>query len=539
MKTQPRPITSLLAALFGVALSSHVNAQTNAFTYQGNLTDGGSPANGLYDLRFELSSSPSNSLLIGVITNTATDISNGLFTVTLDFGPGAFDGGDRWLEIGAVTNGPAPAGFSTLTPRQQITSTPYALKAAEATSVDMGTISDPTFLGATDTQPLELSVNNESGFRLQYPTLGSAPNIIGGYSGNDVGAQTEGAVIAGGGASGSANSVGVGSDWSAIGGGWDNRVADKSFYATIAGGRQNDIGMDSDWSTIGGGVGNSIASNSFYATIAGGRLNDVGANSDHTALGGGRGNTVVDSTLYATIAGGQDNVLGTGADHSAIGGGVGNTIASNANASVIGGGETNTVGINGYGNVIGGGERNTIADDAVYATIAGGTSNDMGENASGSVIGGGYRFFTGTGTAGAELPAGATSWTTLSDRNQKKDVRPADCSSILERLVRIPVSHWRYTWEASDSASHLGPMAQDFKAAFYPGRDDTRLSTLEVDGVALAAIQGLNEKVDGRMQSAEVNIRELRGENAELRQTVDELKQLVQAMNHKLNGGAK
>ena len=66
-------------------------------------------------------------------------------------------------------------------------------------------------------------------------------------------------------------------------------------------------------------------------------------------------------------------------------------------------------------------------------------------------------------------------------------------------------------------------MAQDFKHAFYPGRDDKGISTLEFDGVELAAIQGLNEKV-------EVSIRKLEAENAELKQSVDELKAMVKQL---------
>jgi len=113
-------------------------AQPTAFTYQGQLTDNGVPATGLFDLRFELSSSPSNSLVLGVTTNMATEVNDGLFTVMLDFGPGVFDGNERWLEIGARTNG--GGAFSTLAPRQQIASTPYAIKATEAAGVSLGAI---------------------------------------------------------------------------------------------------------------------------------------------------------------------------------------------------------------------------------------------------------------------------------------------------------------------------------------------------------------------------------------------------------------
>jgi hypothetical protein len=85
---------------------------------------------------------------------------------------------------------------------------------------------------------------------------------------------------------------------------------------------------------------------------------------------------------------------------------------------------------------------------------------------------------------------------TISDRAAKKDVAPVDAAALLDKLAHVPVFQWHYQWEETAATRHLGPMAQDFKAAFYPGRDDKSITTLEFDGVALAAIQGLNQKVE-------------------------------------------
>ena len=120
-----------------------------AFTYQGQLRDGGAAANGLYDLQFSLYDGPTGGgSLSGPITQTGTSLSNGTFTVFLDFGSGMFDGSARWLEIGVRPNGSA-GGFTTLTPRQPVTATPYALyspSAGTAASVPAagltGTLSD-------------------------------------------------------------------------------------------------------------------------------------------------------------------------------------------------------------------------------------------------------------------------------------------------------------------------------------------------------------------------------------------------------------
>ena len=104
-----------------------------AVTYQGRLTDGANSANGVFDLRFTIYDAAGGGSVVGVLTNAATPVTNGLFTVTLDFGSGVFDGNARWLEIAVRTNG-AP-GFATLTPRQPLTPTPYAILAGTASGL--------------------------------------------------------------------------------------------------------------------------------------------------------------------------------------------------------------------------------------------------------------------------------------------------------------------------------------------------------------------------------------------------------------------
>jgi hypothetical protein len=83
----------------------------------------------------------------------------------------------------------------------------------------------------------------------------------------------------------------------------------------------------------------------------------------------------------------------------------------------------------------------------------------------------------------------------MSDRNQKENFAPVNAQNILARVAALPLATWNY--KSQDAAiRHLGPMAQDFKAAFVVGESDTGISTVDADGVALAAIQGLNQKVE-------------------------------------------
>ncbi|MBI5385935.1 MAG: hypothetical protein HZA90_14750 [Verrucomicrobia bacterium] len=118
-----------LAVLFSLELPAAPLG--TAFTYQGNLTDGGAPASGSYELTFQLfndslTGSPASNLL----TNRV-QVSGGLFTAVLDFGSAPFEGAAVWLEIGVRTNGSAGA-FSLLAPRQPLTPAPQALYATKA-----------------------------------------------------------------------------------------------------------------------------------------------------------------------------------------------------------------------------------------------------------------------------------------------------------------------------------------------------------------------------------------------------------------------
>ncbi len=146
MKTKIHSVLRTSHFALGLALLSTLNpqlstvcAQGTAFTYQGRLNDGANPANGSYDLRFYLRDAlapPGNPVGATNTFNGVTPVvaSNGLFTVSLDFGPGIFTGPARWLEIGVRTNGSAGA-YTTLSPRQPLTPTPYAIYAANAAQI--------------------------------------------------------------------------------------------------------------------------------------------------------------------------------------------------------------------------------------------------------------------------------------------------------------------------------------------------------------------------------------------------------------------
>jgi len=112
-------------------------AQTTEFTYQGKLLDSAMPANANYDFEFRLFGTGAGGAAIATQTRSGVSVSNGIFTVQLDFG-GQFDGTSRWLEI-AVKPAGSPNPLTVLIPRQAITSTPHSIRALSAARADLTT----------------------------------------------------------------------------------------------------------------------------------------------------------------------------------------------------------------------------------------------------------------------------------------------------------------------------------------------------------------------------------------------------------------
>ncbi|MFT3790629.1 MAG: tail fiber domain-containing protein [Rudaea sp.] len=109
----------------------------------------------------------------------------------------------------------------------------------------------------------------------------------------------------------------------------------------------------------------------------------------------------------------------------------------------------------------------------------------------------------------ADLASGSGSWTAMSDRNAKTAVVPVDARAVLDKVAAMPLNTWQYkTQEAKNR--HMGPMAQDFYAAFKLGESDKGIDTVDADGVALAAIQGLNAKLEEKVAAKDAEIAALR-----------------------------
>jgi len=420
------------------------------------------------------------------------------------------------------------------------------------------TLGKTSFLGTTDNAPLDLRVDNARALQL---VPGAIPSLIGGWAGNHPFDNAIGVVIAGGGApdDGWGNSAGnsVADNYGVVGGGIMNLAGSldgnpsNDAYATVAGGIKNTATATA--ANISGGFSN--ASTGAYAAVGGGRENTASADSATvgggfgnraeaayaTIGGGGRANFNDPATAnrvtdnYGTVAGGQNNQAGDAdmdqfdAFGATVGGGGGNTAGAQG-ATVGGGGGNQATAL--YATVAGGVFNSATAD---HATVPGGSGNlasgagsfaagrlavashtgsfvwgdgsnfaaSQGQNTFSALATGGFYFYYDNAghfcrlnsTAGWQCPL-------PSDRDTKTNFATVDERDVLARLAAVPVEAWNYKGEDA-SVRHIGPMAQDFYAAFNVGEDDTHINPVDANGVALAAIQGLYRMM--REKDAEID----------------------------------
>ncbi|HEY3913050.1 MAG TPA: tail fiber domain-containing protein [Verrucomicrobiae bacterium] len=557
----------VLAALSAFNIAS---AQGTAFTYQGDLTVAGASASGTYDLAFTLyNTSTAGSAISGSVTNFNVAVSNGLFTATIDFGASPFTSTSScWLQIAVSADG---TNFTTLEPRQPLTSTPYAIVSQSAITAQ--------------------NLANVEAYNTVAP--GEYATIGGGYENEASG------------------------DLSTIGGGYGN-YADGE-YATIGGGEEN-ISTNSG-TIVGGGAYNSAGQE--YDVVAGGYYNT--ANGPYATVGGGYGNTAVGPDT--TAAGGYNNLASN--YNATVGGGEGNYATLN-NATVSGGfgnyatGDAATVCggafniASGYAATVGGGDGNTASGNYSFAaglnarapyagcfvwadsgsgSYSATVANQFDVRASGGIVlagdvslsggasyhhlqlsggnstgylyasypalgdgvhfgynyfydanGGGHIINTGGGTSrisadygeiilavGAANAAPSTvrvdattsgvsvygTFNNSSDRNAKQDFAPVSPSEILDKVAQLPVSEWSYKTDAS--TRHIGPMGQDFYSSFNIGTDEKHIAPIDEGGVALAAIKGLNQKLENEAKEKDARIETLEKKLNELEAAMKQL----------------
>lgn len=374
-------------ALGVLIIAESAFAQGTAFTYQGRLNSGGTPASGSYDLTFALfSDSNAVNQVSGTLTNTSVGVTNGLFTVNLDFGLGVITGQSLWLRIGVETNG--GGGFATLSPLQELTPAPYAIYSATANSATSAGLASSVVAGSVTGAGIASGsvVKSLNGLH-DAVTLAAGANVTITPSGNTLTIASSGG---GGGGGSNAWSLTGNAGTSPASGNFLGTTDNNPLELHVNGLRAlrlepDGSGVDAP-NVIGGSQFNSVSSGVFGAVIAGGGAANYFGNPDP--------NTVAE--IYGFIGGGFGNAIQPGSAGSVINGGVQNMILSSSQESTIGGGNVNTIEANAQNSTIGGGQINTIGANATYATVGGGYQNTLQTGAVGSTIGGGY----GNGSGG-------------------------------------------------------------------------------------------------------------------------------------------
>jgi hypothetical protein len=338
-----------------------------------------------------------------------------------------------------------------------------------------------------------------------------------------------------------------------------------SYYTTISGGHSN-TASGGWWNTIGGGDVNVITGTVNRGTVSGGGWNVITGTADAATVGGGLYNEASGNT--ATIAGGSNNTAV--AQYATVGGGYLNR-AEDYQSTVSGGADNSaryraTVS-GGFHNeasgpyaAVGGGSQHVASGDS--ATIPGGYDNEaagtyafaagrqakalhegsfiwadsnpfdfasLADNSFKVRATGGVRFVVGIDGSGNTtwscLLNDGSAWSCSSDRSLKENFELVDGLEVLVRLSQVPIQ----TWNAKGTdpgIRHMGPTAQDFYAAFGLGEDDKHISTVDADGVALAAIQGLYKV--SRDQATQ--IKDLKAENATQQAQIDSLEARLVAL---------
>src|SRR5262245_3599614 len=425
MKKLARHFTLIFVATILLAGTSVFGAVGTAFTYQGRLVENGVAGNGTYDFRFQLYPSAAGGSGLGnAVPKEDVRVTEGYFTVDLDFGPNVFSGDSRWLEV-AVRPGTNTGNYTVLSPRQGINPTPYSLFSA---SVPWSGITG-TPAGFADGVDNDTTYTAGTGLVLNGTVFSLAPDAISGsnIASNQVvkslnNLRDDVALLEGDGIrialTNAAIRIGVSNVWKTTGntgttsnhflGTLDSQALDLRVNNEralrlepsgggpniIAGGPDNVVTAGAFGAAIGGGSGNRVTDP--HGNVGGGLGNQAGNADDnffigrYTTVSGGRNNTAAGEE--STVGGGQSNIAGV--ELTTISGGGFNRAAGYASTIAGGGGYNNTLDrpvpnqilASGFWGAIGGGSDNIITNE--YGTVAGGSNHRSG--AQYSTVGGGF-----------------------------------------------------------------------------------------------------------------------------------------------------
>jgi hypothetical protein len=296
--------------------------QGTAFTYQGRLTESGNPADGLFDMRFKLFDTATvgtGTQQGSTITNPTVQVENGAFSVQLDFSPCAscFNGAARFLEISLRPAG-SPDAFAVLSPRQPITSTPYALRSAIA-----DTATNATQLGGqTASGFIQNTTSQQAGTDFNISGSGTAGGTLTGRVINAVTQYNIGGLrmLAANGAFNNGlnnlaasntflgESAGLNTTPSAILSSFGGKL--NSFFGAEAG-KANTTGFSNSFFGVSAGLSNTTGSHNAFFGFSAGKGNTTASGNSFFGREAGVSNTTGNSNAFFGFAAGFSNDSGS------------------------------------------------------------------------------------------------------------------------------------------------------------------------------------------------------------------------------------
>jgi len=365
----------VLSVLIFLCLGQLTQAQTTSFTYQGKLSDNGGLANGSYDMQFKLFDTATvgtGTQLGSNVTLSAVQVTNGIFTVQLDFGAGVFPGASRFLEIAVKQSG--GASFTVLAPRQPVSSNPYAIRSLNSMAADGLSVACVNCV--TSSQILNVQGAQISGPIPLASVPAGSPNYIQNTTTQQASANFN---ISGNGTTGgtlSANVVNSATQYN-IG---SNRVlavtGGANTFAGVAAGAVTTADSNSFFGSSAGASNTSGSSNSFFGASAGASNTTGFGNTFFGSNTGASNSTGATNSFFGTTAG-QANTIGVDNAFFGVQAGFANQSGNSNSFFGRGSGTANTASNNsffGYNS----GRMNTTGTSNTFFGFQAGTANTTG-----------------------------------------------------------------------------------------------------------------------------------------------------------------
>lgn len=461
---------SVLIALHAMCAIANV-AHASEWTYRGVLQDGGAPAEGRYDLRLTLLDARDVAPVIGPIIIYGVVVKNGQFVTEVDFGAEVSQAGPLQLRTEVAS---ADGTFVAIGEPTQFDPKGTPAMCWE-THGNLGTDGANDFIGTVDDQPFNIVVNDRKVGRIDGSASGY--NVSLGSPFNAHGVNSVASLVLGGGGNPQEGNHAL------------------SANAALLGGLVNYAGLNG---TVAGGSNNYAGQGAF----ASGTLNCAGGYFSHAL--GHRAKVRVPQSAGGNLFGPGCEGVAQAADAT---GDSGTFIwADDQPADFVSTADRQFLVRASGGFLLNGNTMVAPEDDVQFKTRGNVANSDMDlrlvtandKSALLKVKSGDGSIFIATPNLtgnkiidvanGAFLTTGGA-WVSNSSRTLKHAFADVDVRAVLDKVLALPITTWEY--KASTEGAHMGPVAEDFHAAFGLGDSDRSISSVDADGVALAAIQGL------------------------------------------------